>query len=67
LGIIDKGVLRRCLQEAALGGVGVRPLHRFNLTLSLVKWLCLQHEWLRTPISSTEIVRISRQERAPQV
>jgi asparagine synthase (glutamine-hydrolysing) len=67
LGIIDKDVLTRCLQEAALGGIGVRPLHRFNLTLSLVKWLCLQDEWLRTPISSNEIMQIPRQGRAPQV
>jgi asparagine synthase (glutamine-hydrolysing) len=57
LGMLDKHVLIRCLQEAALGGAGVRPLHRFNLTLSLLKWLCMQDEWWRLPRPATAIIR----------
>jgi len=45
LGIFDKDVLTRCLQEAVLGGAHVRQLHRLNLTLSLIKWLSMQSTW----------------------
>jgi asparagine synthase (glutamine-hydrolysing) len=58
LGIIDKEVLTRCLQEAALWGVGVRPLHRLNLTLSLIKWLCMQDEWQHTLPSPTAVIQV---------
>jgi asparagine synthase (glutamine-hydrolysing) len=42
LGILDKDILIRYLREAALGGAHVRQLHRLNLTLSLIRWLCMQ-------------------------
>jgi asparagine synthase (glutamine-hydrolysing) len=60
LGMLDKNVLIRCLQEAALGGAGVRPLHRFNLTLSLLKWLCMQEAWQRTAVVPTEVLHVHR-------
>ena len=56
LGMLDKEALMRCLQEAALGGAGIRPLHRFNLTLSLLKWLSMQSAWQRTVEAPTEII-----------
>lgn len=65
LGMLDKDILIQCLQEAALGGAGVRPLHRFNLTLSLVKWLSLQDEWCRRPRPPTELIDVVRWDASP--
>jgi hypothetical protein len=62
LEIIDKEALTRCLQEAALWGVGVRPLHRLNLTLSLLKWLSMQDEWRWTFDPPAEIIRVHRRD-----
>lgn len=45
-GMIDKGLLTQCLQEGSLAGVPVRQLQHLDYMLSLLKWLCMQEEWL---------------------
>ena len=42
LGMFDKGILLRQLEEASLGGTNCRQLLRLNITLSLIKWLCMR-------------------------
>jgi asparagine synthase (glutamine-hydrolysing) len=57
LGVFDKEVLVRCLHEAALGGAQVGQLHRLNLTLSFIKWLCMQPVWQGSLEPPTEVIR----------
>jgi len=45
-GMIDKGILIQHLREGSLAGVPVRQLQHLNYMLSLLKWLCMQQEWL---------------------
>jgi asparagine synthase (glutamine-hydrolysing) len=61
LGIIDKDCLIRCLHEASMASANARQLQRLNFTLSLLKWLCMQDEWQRTPRPSADIIRMPQQ------
>ena len=61
-GMIEKDVLIRALEEAALGTVGPRRLQRLNLTLSLVTWLSRQSEWQSRPIASTDVIPVGNAE-----
>jgi asparagine synthase (glutamine-hydrolysing) len=45
-GMIDKELLLQCLQEGSLAGVPPRRLQHADHMLSLLKWLCMQEEWL---------------------
>jgi len=45
-GMIDKELLIQYLQEGSLAGVPPRQLQHTNYMLSLLKWLCMQEEWL---------------------
>jgi asparagine synthase (glutamine-hydrolysing) len=60
-GMIEKDILIRCLEEAALGAVGPRRLQRLNLTLSLITWLSLQSVWQSRSISPTDAIVIPLQ------
>ena len=56
--MIENDILIRCLEDAALGVVGPRPLQRLNLTLSLITWLSRQSAWQSRSISPTDIFRV---------
>lgn len=58
LGIFDKGILIKQLEEASLGGANCLQLHRLDITLSLIKWLCLQEEMQRDHPVSTESIQV---------
>jgi len=59
VGLLDKDILIQCLHQAALGlAKGVGGLHRLNLTLSFIKWFCMQSEWQRTVGSPSKIIRV---------
>jgi hypothetical protein len=45
LGIFDKDVLVRHLEEASLGGPGSRKLVGMELALDAIKWLSMQEQW----------------------
>jgi len=45
-GMINKDLLIEHLQEGSLAGVPPRGLQHLNHMLSLLKWLCMQQEWL---------------------
>ncbi|HEU4753298.1 MAG TPA: asparagine synthase-related protein, partial [Armatimonadota bacterium] len=50
LDLIDKRELLECLRSAAMGvptRFGIEAIARLNLTLSLLKWLSMQEQWLR--------------------
>jgi asparagine synthase (glutamine-hydrolysing) len=57
-GMIEKDILIRRLEEAALGVIGPRRLQRLNLTLSLITWLSWQPAWQSRSISPTDVFRI---------
>ena len=57
LGMFDKGILTRQLEEASLGGDNCRQLHRLDITLSLIKWLCMQERGKR-PLPPTEVIGV---------
>jgi len=46
-GMIDKDLMIQCLREGSLAGVPVRQMQHLNYMLSLLKWLCMQQEWIR--------------------
>ena len=50
LGMFDKGILLRQLEEASLGGTNCRQLLRLNITLSLIKWLCMRGKGQCAPL-----------------
>jgi asparagine synthase (glutamine-hydrolysing) len=58
LGMIDKEILRRSLEEAALGVADPRKLQRLNLTLSLIAWLSAQRRWQSGSNPPTHSVRM---------
>jgi asparagine synthase (glutamine-hydrolysing) len=61
LDLFDKVTLIQCLQKAALGDArNVRALNRFNLTLSLIRWLSSQADWSRVMESPAETIRAGR-------
>jgi asparagine synthase (glutamine-hydrolysing) len=57
-GMIERDILIRCLEEAALGVVGSRRLQRLNLTLSLITWLSMQSAWQSRSSSPTDVFRV---------
>jgi asparagine synthase (glutamine-hydrolysing) len=62
LGLLDKDILVRCLHQAALGVTsGVRALDRLNLTLALLRWLCLQSEALGPAEPPAATIHAARQ------
>lgn len=59
LELFDKEVLVQCLHQAALGITSGTPaLSRLNLTLSFIKWLCMQDEWRRSAKPPSEIIQM---------
>ena len=58
LGMFDKGILTRQLEEASLGGANCRQLHRLDITLSLIKWLCMQEKGQCAPLPPTEVIGV---------
>jgi asparagine synthase (glutamine-hydrolysing) len=56
LGVFNKDVLIRCLQQAALGSVPGTAMDKLNLTLAWLRWYSLQDEWQR-PLTPAAIVR----------
>ena len=59
LGMIDKEMLVRSVEEAALGVADPRKLQRLNLTLSLIAWLSAQPRWQRGSSQPTRSIRLS--------
>lgn len=57
LEMIDKACLLRCLQEASMASANARQLQRLNFTLSLLKWLHMQHEWEHASSHPAEVRR----------
>lgn len=57
-GMIDKELMIQHLQEGSLAGVPPRGLQRLNYMLSLLKWLCMQQEWLHIRDEATHTFRI---------
>ncbi len=58
LEMFDKSILTRQLEEASLGGANCIQVHRLNLTLSLIKWLCMQEQGQRNPLPPTEVIQV---------
>ncbi|TMC19934.1 MAG: hypothetical protein E6J34_14055 [Chloroflexi bacterium] len=46
-GMIDKHIFIQHLQEGRLAGVPPRGLQHLTYMLALLKWLCMQQEWLQ--------------------
>ena len=57
-GMIDKENLIQSLQEGSLAGVPLRGLEHANYALSLLKWLCMQQQWLHMRNEATLTFRI---------
>jgi asparagine synthase (glutamine-hydrolysing) len=57
LQMFDKACLLRCLREASMASANARQLQRLNFTLSLLKWLHMQHEWGRASSVPAEVRR----------
>jgi len=50
-----------------MASVNAHRLQRLDFTLSLIKWLCMQHEWQRTQDNATEVIKVRRQDNAVKV
>jgi asparagine synthase (glutamine-hydrolysing) len=61
LEMIDKDILTRSLEEAALGVADPRSLQRLNVTLSLIAWLSAQPQWQRRSNDPTHSIRLQMQ------
>jgi len=59
--MIDKEILIRSLEDAALGVADPRKLQRLNLTLSLIAWLSAQARGKRLSNQPTHSIRLSMQ------
>lgn len=57
-GMIDKDIMVRHLQEGSLAGVPARRLQHLNYMLALLKWLCMQKEWLHVRNNVTVTHRV---------
>jgi asparagine synthase (glutamine-hydrolysing) len=57
LGVLDKGVLLRQLEEASLGGARAPQMVRLESSLALVKWLSLQEE-ARDPQGPRQVIQV---------
>src|SRR6185295_6564341 len=55
LGMIDKACVLRCLYEATVTSANAQQLQRLDFTLALIKWLCMQDLWQRTPLPTAEV------------
>ena len=55
-GMIDKALLLQHLRVGSIAGVPLRALEPLTCTLALLKWLCMQKEWLqvREKVSLTD-------------
>ena len=58
LGIIDKDVRIRQLEEASLGGARAPQMVRLESSLALVKWLSMQAEEDRRPRAPRQVIHV---------
>lgn len=63
LGLLDKDILIKCLNKAALGVAHTEGgSTRLDLALSLIKWLSMQSEWQQSTDPPVETIRVAGQD-----
>jgi hypothetical protein len=55
--MVDKKILIQKLREASMAGANCIQLHRLDLTLCLLKWLCIRKE-RPSPVAPRMVVHI---------